>query len=107
MLKQFASMSSGLFLATMLSVGTPVMAEINQGSHLNTSGQTKVNKALARGYMKSGDTDGYSKIQGQSQVNIGSKKAGTCNMNIGSTQPGERNPKEVIVTSKEIINVCK
>lgn len=82
-------------------------AEINKGTHLNTSGQTKVNRALARGYQKSGDTDGYTKMQQQSQVNIGSKKAGTCNMNIGTTQPGQKNSKEVIVTSKEIINVCK
>ena len=81
--------------------------EINKGTHLNTSGQTKVNKALARGYQQSGDTDGYTRMQQQSQVNIGSKKPGTCNMNIGSTQPGQKNSKEVIVTSKEIINVCK
>jgi len=82
-------------------------ADINKGTHLQTSGQSKVNKALARGYMQSGNTDGYSRMQQQTQVNIGSKKAGTCNMNIGSTQPGDKNSKDVIVTSKEIINVCK
>ena len=85
----------------------PVAAEINKGTHLQTSGQSKVNKALARGYMQSGTTDGYSRMQQQSQVNIGSKKAGTCTMNVGSTQPGDKKSKEVIVTSKEIINVCK
>jgi hypothetical protein len=94
-------------VALALGFSTPATAELNQGTHLNTSGQTKVNKALARGYQKSGDTDGYTRMQQQSQVNIGSKKAGTCNMNIGSTQPGQKNSKEVIVTSKEIINVCK
>ena len=94
-------------LSAALVFSSPALAEINKGTHLTTSGQTKVNRALARGYQQSGDTDGYTRMQKQSQVNIGSKKAGTCNMNIGSTQPGNKNPKEVIVTSKEIINVCK
>ncbi|MFZ2854751.1 MAG: hypothetical protein WAZ34_11670 [Rhodocyclaceae bacterium] len=108
MLNQFIPRTAGI-LTMVLSIllATPAMAEINKGTHLNTSGQTKVNRALARGYQQSGDTDGYTRQQQQSQVNIGSKKAGTCNMNIGSTQPGQKNAKEVIVTSKEIINVCK
>ena len=97
----FAGLVLGLTLPATAS------ADINKGTHLNTSGQTKVNRALARGYQKSGDTDGYARQQQKSQVNIGSKKAGTCNMNIGSTEPGKKGSKEVIVTSKEIINVCK
>ena len=108
MSKYVISMAVSVFTtAITLTFTHPALAEINKGTHLNTSGQTKVNKALARGYQQSGDTDGYTKIQKQSQVNIGSKKAGTCNMNIGSTQAGQKNSKEVIVTSKEIINVCK
>jgi len=103
----FGGMASALTMALSIIFAPVAQAEINKGTHLNTSGQTKVNRALARGYQKSGDTDGYAKMQQQSQVNIGSKKAGTCNMNIGSTQPGQKNSKEVIVTSKEIINVCK
>ena len=105
--KIFCVVAYSLIISTSLFVVPQSMAEINQGTHLNTSGQTKVNRALARGYQKSGDTDGYTRMQKQSQVNIGSKKAGTCNMNIGSTEPGQKNPKEVIITSKEIINVCK
>lgn len=100
-------MASASVLSLALVLSPSVLADINKGTHLNTSGQTKVNRALARGYQQSGDTDGYTRMQQQTQVNIGSKKAGTCNMNIGSTQPGDKNPKEVIVTSKEIINVCK
>jgi hypothetical protein len=103
----FCVMAYALTISAPLVFVPAAMADINKGTHLNTSGQTKVNKALARGYQQSGDTDGYSRMQQQSQVNIGSKKAGTCNMNIGSTQPGQKNSKEVIVTSKEIINVCK
>lgn len=108
MSKQLASISIvGVILALAITYSVPTMADINQGTHLNTGGQAKVNKALARGYQQSAATDGYTRMQQQSQVNIGSKKAGTCNMNIGSTQPGQKNSKEVIITSKEIINVCK
>lgn len=85
---------------------TAVCAEINKGSHLNTRGQSKVNKALAKGYQQSGD-NGADRMANQSQVNIGSKRAGTCTMNVG-TQPADgKGSKEVIVTSKEIINICK
>lgn len=102
------SMSAVALVAVgALCVSVPAMAELNQGTHLGTSGQSKVNKALAKGYMQSGNTDGYTRMQQQTQVNIGSKKAGTCNMNIGSTNPGDKKSKDVIVTSKEIINVCK
>lgn len=89
------------FSAAVLSL--PVAAEINKGSHLNTSGQGKVNKALAKGYLDSG---AQQMQQNQSQVNIGSKKAGTCTMNVGATASG-KGSKETIVTAKEIINVCK
>lgn len=108
MSKHLGFMAVGVSVTALALVFTsPAMAEINQGTHLNTSGQSKVHSAMARGYQKSGDTDGYSKIQKQSQVNIGSKKAGTCNMNVGSTEAGQKNSKDVIVTSKNIINVCK
>lgn len=90
-----------------LALSSTASADINKGTHLNTSGQTKVNRALARGYQKSGDTDGYTRQQQKTQVNIGSKRAGNCTMNVGSTEPGKKGSKEVIVTSKEIINVCK
>lgn len=82
------------------------VAEINKGSHLNTGGQSKVNKALAKGYLQSGD-DGAKRMETQSQVNIGSKRAGTCTMNVATQPAGGKNSKEVIVTAKEIINICK
>lgn len=89
------------FSAAALSL--PVAAEINKGAHLNTSGQGKVNKAMAKGYLSKGAEQMQ---QSQSQVNIGSKKAGTCTMNVGATESG-KGSKETIVTAKEIINVCK
>jgi hypothetical protein len=98
---------SALGFAMAASVLLPVAAnaQSNKGTHLHTSGQSKVNKAMAKGYLQSGATQMQ---QNQSQVNIGSKRGGTCNMNVGAPAPGSKqNPKEVIVTSKEIINICK
>jgi hypothetical protein len=93
-------------LAIAVCALLPVLAgaEINKGTHLQTGGQSKVNKAMAKGYLQSGVAGMQ---QNQTQVNIGSKRAGTCNMNVGTQNPGDKNAKEVIVTSKEIINVCK
>lgn len=76
---------------------------LNEGSHLNPRGQSKVNKAIAKGYQQSG---AEAMQKQQTQVNIGSKRAGTCTMNVG-TSPGSKDSKETIVTAKEIINVCR
>lgn len=76
---------------------------LNEGTHLNPRGQSKVNKTLAKGYLQRG-ADEMKKQQ--TQVNIGSKRAGTCTMNVGTT-PESKDSKETIVTAKEIINVCK
>lgn len=84
------------------AMASPVCA-LNEGSHLNPRGQSKVNKALAKGYQQSG---AEAMQKQQQQVNIGSKRAGTCTMNVGATQGG-KDSKETIVTAKEIINVCK
>lgn len=97
-------LKSLLVLLGTAMLALPVGAEINKGSHLNTSGQSKVNKALAKGYLDSGAEQMQ---KNQSQVNIGSKKAGNCTMNVGTTQSGSKGSKETIVTAKEIINVCK
>src|SRR5690349_12277119 len=86
------------------SIPLSAAAEINKGQHLNTTGQTKVNKALAKGYLQNGAGEMQ---KNQTQVNIGSKKAGTCTMNVGATPTGQKGSKETIVTAKEIINVCK
>jgi hypothetical protein len=97
---------SVLNLAVVACGLLPVLAsaEINKGTHLQTGGQAKVNSALAKGYLQSGAATMQQK---QTQVNIGSKRGGTCNMNVGTQNPGDKNAKEVIVTSKEIINICK
>ncbi|MEW6163676.1 MAG: hypothetical protein AB1642_01295 [Pseudomonadota bacterium] len=103
MKKQLAMLACAGMVAALASGAA--IAEINKGTHLNTRGQSKVNKALAKGYMQSSD-DGAKRLESQTQVNIGSRRAGTCTMNVG-TQAAGSNSKEVIVTSKEIINICK
>lgn len=99
-------MKQFLFVTISAIAVLPLSAysEINKGTHLHTSGQMKVNKALAKGYLQAGATGVQ---QNQTQVNIGSRRQGTCNMNVGTQNPGDKNAKEVIVTSKEIINICK
>jgi len=101
---------ASLIVISSVALSGMALAELNQGTHLNPRGQSKVNNALAKGYMQSGGNDGAQRMESQRQVNIGSKRAGTCNMNVAadSSPGGSRGQKkEVIVTTKEIINVCK
>jgi aspartate/methionine/tyrosine aminotransferase len=88
-----------LLLATIPYEG---MAEFNRPSGLNNRGQSKVRSALAKSYLQKGATNVQNS---RTVVNIGSKRAGTCTMNIGATN-GKKD-KEVIVTAKDIINVCR
>lgn len=73
---------------------------------LNAGSQTKVNKALAKGWSSGGiKTD--PNLQ-KSQVNIGSKRGGGCSdVNVGTAKSGQKAPKEIVVTTKEVINICK
>lgn len=81
---------------------------------LNATSQNKVNSAQAKKWSTSSGTgDAYNNPVDQKRVvNIGSKKNGGCsNVNIGSVvgkrKPGEKVPKEIVVTTKEVINICK
>lgn len=75
---------------------------------LDAHGQGKVNNAVAKKWSQSdGNKSGYQVQQGNTVTHIGSKKNGDCNVNVGSVQPGQKAPKEVVVTTKEVINVCK
>lgn len=83
-------------------------ADINNPQHLNNRGQQKVSDVKAKRWLQDGGgKDGYSKQQDNTVVNFGSKKAGTCNMNVGATPNGGKAPKEVVVTTQNIINLCK
>lgn len=83
-------------------------------AELDAEGQTKVHGAQAKKWSSSkGTADAYNNPVDQKKVvNIGSKKNGGCsNVNIGSVvgkrKPGENAPKEIVVTTKEVINICK
>ena len=77
-------------------------------SNLDAHGQSKVSNAMAKKWSQSDPAqDGYKSQQDKSVVNIGSKKGGDCVVNVGTVQKGQKAPKEIVVTTKEVINVCK
>ncbi len=87
----------GLFSASVLAV-----------EGLGASGNSKVNNAMAKKWSKSDTSgDGYNAQQDKRVVNIGNRKSNNCNVNVGTVQPGQKAPKEIVVTTKEVINVCK
>jgi hypothetical protein len=102
--KKALQFSIFVLLAGIASHG---LAEYNKRTHLNTGGQSKVNRVVAQGFMQ---RSSGSAPQNQPLVNIGSKRAGTCVMNVGTAVTGgmaeKRRNQDIIVTAKEIINVC-
>ncbi|MBY0429557.1 MAG: hypothetical protein K2Q10_00040 [Rhodospirillales bacterium] len=98
-----ATMAAAVLVAPMTA-----SADINKPQHLSNGGNEKVNKVKAKGYLdRDSKQSGYEAMQSNTIVNMGSKKAGTCNMNVGAPAPGQKAPKEVVVTAKDIINICK
>jgi len=89
-------------LATILCTSSSSVLAVQ---NLNASSQTKVNNAMAKAWQKGGNPNDPA-LQ-KRVVNIGSKKAGTCDVNVGTVQPGQKAPKDIVVTTKEVINVCK
>ena len=93
-------------VAGLLSAGacTAVFAVGNLDAH----GQSKVSNAMAKKWSQSDPSqDGYKAQQDKSVINIGDKKSGNCVVNVGTVQKGQKAPKEIVVTTKEVINVCK
>lgn len=79
---------------------------------LDASGNSKINNASAKRWIANDKdknaTDGYNNPVNQKRVvNFGSRKDNTCNVNIGTVQPGQKAPKNITVGVKEVINVCK
>ena len=86
-----------------------VVAGISVGAsavNMDARSQSKVSNSMAKKWSTTNVQDGYQVQESKQIVNIGSKKAGTCNVNIGTVQKGQKAPKEVIVTAKDVINVC-
>jgi hypothetical protein len=83
-------------------------------ANLDAHGQSKVSNAMAKKWSQTGAVEsGYKAQQDKSLVNIGSKKGGDCVVNVGTVeapqkgQKAQKAPKDIIVTTKEVINVCK
>lgn len=77
---------------------------------LGASSQTKVNNAKAQAWARSNQNQAQQDPALQKRVvNIGSKRNGDCNVNVGTAQAGGngRKPKDIVVTTKEVINICK
>ena len=88
----------GLFFSTVASA-------------LDAHSNTKINNAKASAWAKDDGSKQDPALQKQ-VVNIGSRKNNTCNVNVGTVQStkskaGEKKPKDIVVNTKEVINVCK
>jgi hypothetical protein len=98
----------------ILAIAFSITSYLAIGAQLDAHSNTKVNGAKAKAWSNSAvkSTDAASEPALQKQiVNIGSKKKGTCNLNVGTVTNdkkfgNKKQPKEVIVTAKDIINVC-
>jgi hypothetical protein len=96
--------NKGIFALLAAAAMIPAGAQAVQ--NLDAHSQTKVNNALAKKWQQS---DPSAKSQNRQVVNVGSRRGGDCNVNVGTAQAGKhgRQPKEIVVTTKEVINVCK
>jgi hypothetical protein len=92
-------------------IGNSVFAQTN----LDARSNTKVQGAMAKKWSGQAQTTAINPAQQNKQiVNYGSKKDNTCNLNVGTVQQqkgtpkyGQRQPKEMVVTTKDVINICK
>lgn len=76
--------------------------------NLDAHGQSKVNNALAKKWTQTQPAEsGYQAQQNKGVVNVGNRKNGNCVVNVGSVQKGQKAPKDIVVTTKEVINICK
>ena len=98
------------FLVMIIAfLGSAVSLQAQAVQGLDASGQTKVNNAMAKRWSEQAKGE-KTPTDEKRVVNVGSKRQGTCNVNVGTTQSDSRygrKPKDVVVTTKEVINVCK
>lgn len=97
----------GMLLAALV-FALPLSAYAVQG--LDASGQTKVNNAMAKRWSEQSKADQKTPTDEKRLVNVGSRRNNTCNVNVGTASAdtrGGRAPKDIVVTTKEVINVCK
>lgn len=95
--RAFGRLIFGSVLVTSLLAASAAQA-------IDARSNTKINNAKAKAWTQGKQDDPA--LQ-KSVVNIGSKRNNSCNVNIGTAKPGEKAPKEIVVATKEVINVCK
>lgn len=91
----------GAGLGLLLGLAVSVVA----AEPLDATSTTKINNAKAKAW-----TDGSIKNKEYQKdvVNLGSKRGGGCSdVNVGTVKAGEKAPKNIVVTTKNVINVCK
>jgi hypothetical protein len=106
----------GMFVVASVALATFALSGVVSAAPLDAHSTTKINNAKAQAWSyqaqgkKNPEADKPLALQKQI-VNMGSRKDNTCNMNVGTVQgkpkAGQRAPKEIIVTAKDVINVCK
>ncbi len=93
----FTLVAAGLFAGSAMAV-----------EGVDASGNSKINNAMAKKWKDSDGKNSYNNPVDQKRVvNFGTKKGGNCSVNVGTVNPGQKAPKEIVVTTKEVINVCK
>lgn len=102
--------ANNLIRSSLFVAGLTVASMCFAIQNLDAHGQSKVNNALAKKWTQSDPAQsGYQAQQNKSVVNVGSKKAGNCVVNVGTVkkEKGQKTPKDIVVTTKEVINICK
>ncbi len=103
----------GLFALALTAVTTVLVSGSALSANLDARSTTKVNNAMAKKWSGGDSGAPINPAQQNKQVvNFGSKKNNTCNLNVGTaaagkTKAGQKAPKEIIVTTKDVINICK
>lgn len=95
--KRFSHAGVGLLLGLAICAAS--------AEPLDATSTTKINNAKAKAW-----TDGSIKNKEYQKdvVNLGSKRGGGCSdVNVGTVKAGEKAPKNIVVTTKNVINVCK
>ena len=107
-MKHFTLPLMALAAALLVSGNPAVAGDINNPTHLTNSGNSAINTVKARQYNQGGqnntDANGnsYDPYTG-TLVHQGTARKGDCTMNVGGVASG----KEMVVSAKNIVNVCK
>lgn len=99
-----------LFAASLLGGGSAFAGDINNPTHLTNTGNSAINTIKARQY-QSGEGNTMNNVDPGNAydpntgtlVHMGNGRKGDCTMNVGGVSDG----KNVVVSAKNIVNVCK